>query len=376
MSVNRKHTGAAMSRIKVFFRKINPISVLIWLAVLAVLLLVLWIAGMDPRKESETVAEVPPVLVRTMQVQAHTVRETVLLPGRAAANVSARLAAEKAGRVTMLAAEKGDAVKAGQVLMKLDDRNWQALERQAGIELADAERDLERWTQMKESGAVAASEYDAVRRRRDLAEAAAEQAAVQVAQCTVLSPFDGVVDARFVETGEYVNEGQSVFTVLDLTPLKVQFNIPERDAGAVRTGDRMRILSPALDGVGFEGVVRFIAQEASPQNFTYAAELAVEDPPEGLRPGMMVDAEIQRPQREGAIAVPLAAVIPRRGENIVFVVQDGAAVRRVVILEAVAGQEALISAGLNPGEWLVVEGQRTLQDGVRVQAQGQAQGQE
>jgi len=78
-----------------------------------------------------------------------------------------------------------------------------------------------------------------------------------------------------------------------------------------------------------------------------------------------------RALREGAIAVPLAAVIPRRGEHMVYVVENGVAVRRVVGLDSLAGQEAVINRGLQPGERLVVEGHRGLQDGVAVREDGE-----
>ena len=335
------------------------------LALVGVLILVL--ARMEPRAGQAEPEEDKAVLVRVMEVEPRTVVETATLPGRVAAHVSARLSVEKAGRVVELAADKGDAVKQGQVLLRLDDRHWRVLERQASIELEDAERDLARWERMRESGAVAASDYDAIRRRRELAAATVEQSAVHLDQCRILSPFDGVVDAREVEVGEYVNEGQPVFQVLDLNPMKVRLDIPERDAGAVRVGDIKRVTAPSLGNVAFEARVAFVALEASPGHFTYPVELVVDAPPDGLRPGMIVDIGIQRALREGAIAVPLAAVIPRRGEHVVFVFRDGVAERRVAVLESVAGREALIGSGLEAGELLVIEGHRGLQDGVAVQ---------
>ncbi len=356
-----------MSRMKQGFKDVSAVSVVIWLAVLMVLVLVVVLALRQPPAEAGQAIEVPPPLVRVLDVQARPVRETVLLPGRVAAHVSARLSAEKGGRVIALLKDKGDVVGAGDVLMRIDERHWKALEQQARLDLADAERDLERWTQMQETGAVAVYEYDAVRLRRDLAVLALEQAAVHVDQCTVASPFDGVVDARWVEIGEYVNEGQAAFSILDLNPLKVHVNLPERDAGVVQVGDRKRMTASALSGADVEGRVEFIAQDTDRRSLTYAMELRVDDPPAGWRPGMLVDVEVERSMQAGAIAIPLAAVIPRRGENIVFVVERGAAVRRVVVMEAVAGQEALISAGLHAGERLVVEGHRTLQDGMAVQ---------
>jgi len=358
-----------MNRIRSRIAAVKPASVLAWLAVFTVLALIAALAHRGPRRVEPKIEELPPRLVRVQTIEPRTVRETVTLPGRVLANIGATLSVEKPGRVVELGADKGDSVTAGQVLLRLDDRHWRALGRQAQIELEDAERDQARWERMKAQGAVATAEFDAIRSRRELAAVALEQAEAHLDQCLVRSPFDGVVEARLAESGEYLAEGVAVFRVLSLAPLKVHVNIPERDVAAVRIGDLKPIAAPSLGGLGLrmEGRAVFVAQEASPSSFTYAVELDVDAPPPGLRPGMIVDVEIQRSMREGAIAVPLAAVIPRRGEHVVFVLRDGVAVRRLVGLETVAGQEALLAFGLEAGETLIVEGHRGLQDGVPVQ---------
>jgi len=201
--------------------RIRFASVLIWGFLALVLAGIVLLAVRKPAREKVAVTETQPVLVRVMTIEPRTVREAVWIPGRVAANVSALLSVEKAGRVVECAVDKGDTVSAGQVLLRVDDRDWRALEKRARLELADAERELARWEQMKASGAVAASEYDAIKQRQELAAVAVDQAAVHVGQCTLASPFDGVVDARLIEAGEYATEGQAAFHVLaELTRLR------------------------------------------------------------------------------------------------------------------------------------------------------------
>lgn len=363
-----------MEKGKAWFWKGSPASAVLWLLVVLSVVLIVLFSVFKPHKKETAATASKPVPVRILAVTSKNVPDLVTLPGRVEANVSAMLSAEKPGRVVELAVDKGDVVTKGQVLLQIDRRNWEALQRQAQVELEDAERELVRWTQMKSGGAVAASEFDAVQRRRDLASAAAEQAAVQVDQCTMTSPFDGMVDARKVERGEYVNEGQACLKVLNLSPLKILASVPERDAAVIKAGDVCRITSPSLTRAPFEGRVAFLAQEATPASFTYPLELVVEEPPAGLRPGMIVDVEINRGERENVITVPLASVIPRRGEHVVFVVEQDTAVRRVVSLETITGQEALLGSGLKAGDKLVIEGHRGLQDGVPVLIDGPAEG--
>jgi membrane fusion protein (multidrug efflux system) len=352
--------------VSIQLKQIKPLTIVIWSLLALVVAAIVVLAIVKPEKEELVATEAKPVLVQTVTITPTAIRESVWLPGRVVADVSAHLAAEKSGRVVACLVDKGDQVKKGDVLLRLDDRHWKAMQEQAKLEVADAKRELDRWRQMKASGAVADSAFDAVKQRYDLAVVAAEQAAIHVDQCTLNSPIDGVVDARMIDEGEFANEGQIVFKVLDLTPLKVELSVPERDAAIVSVGDEMTVNASSAGLGTFTARVSFVSQDASPDRFTYGVELTVDKPVEHLRPGMIVDVEIIRSVRDQAIAVPLESVIPRRGEHIVYVVEKGMAIRRVVGVTSLTGGQAVIERGLEPGEKLVVRGHRGLQDGVLV----------
>lgn len=329
---------------------------------LALILIVLLVIIGIPRDEADMLPETS-VPVRVLTVRPQTLHDRIVLPGRVAPNSRVRLSVEKGGRVVELPVDKGDRVGQGDVLLRIDDRHWRAQHRQATVELENAERDLKRWEQMRADGVVADSDYDAVRRRYDIAAAMEASAAVHLEQCTLVSPFDGKVDRREVELGEYVNEGQAVFQILVPKPLKIHVNVPERDVGKVAFGDICQISIPSLPGVVWTAKVNFVAQEALPGGFSFPVELIVQEPSDGLRSGKIVDVSMLREQKEGVMMVPLAAVIPRRGEHLVFVAVDEIAERRVVVLDRIVGQYAVLASGLQAGEQLVVEGHRALQDG-------------
>ena len=115
-----------------------------------------------------------PVPVSVQVVAPRPVADVIDLPGRLEPWVDAQLAPEKAGRIVELAADRGDAVRAGQVLMRIDDRAWRALLTRAEIDLREAEKDHARWEKLKEAGAVSGSDYDSVRARLDRARAATD----------------------------------------------------------------------------------------------------------------------------------------------------------------------------------------------------------
>jgi len=350
--------------------RIRPRAVVLWSLLLIVVVAILLMGKLRKPEESMTSVPEKAVLVRAEAIVPQAIHDTVVLPGTVMADVSAQLAAEKGGRIMSLAVDRGDPVTAGQVLMRIDSRHWEVYRKQAGIELADAERDLARWSKLKGEGAVSTSDFDAMQRRRDLAEVALEDARVNISQCEVISPIGGVVDARYVELGEYVSEAQLVFKIVRPDRLTAALNVPERDISVVEPGMPMRLHCAALPDVAFTGRVDFVAVAGDAYASTFAVELAVEAPPPGLKPGMMVEAELLRAAREGVIVVPFSAVVPKRGEHVVYVVQEGRAVRRVVQIDAIVGTQVVLASGVAEGELLVIEGQRTLQDGVMVSVAG------
>ncbi len=321
------------------------------------------------RPKPEEVLAPPPekaIAVRAMTVLPRDVMDEVLLPGRVLAFVDAQVPARKGAAVAEILADQGDVVEAGQMLLKLENRVWQTLLEQTGIELADARREQTRWQEMRKTGAVSQSEYDAVARRLALASNAVEQAQVHVEQCLVKSPIAGRVEERLVERGEFVNEGQAAYRVVDTSKIKVRIDVPERDVPAIREGDGIRFDVAAAGGATFTGVVSYVSSAARPDTAAFAVELLMDPASAGLKPGMIAAVHVVRGRLVGAVTVPLAAVVPQRGENIVFVVRDGRAVRRVVQLDRFLESEAVVAAGLEGGEDVVIEGQRALQDGVAV----------
>ena len=350
-------------------RRLFPLSagsVVLWASLVLIVVTIIVMSKAKPPEESVEAVEEKAVLVRTLAVEPRAIDDMVVLPGRVEADQSTKLAAEKNGRIVELTVDRGDKVKAGQVLVRIDGRHWKVYGKQAAIELADAERDLVRWEKLMGEGAVSSSEYESIKRRRDLAEVAVEEAAVHVSQCDTVSPIDGVVDARFVEMGEYMVEGQPICAIVNRDQLNVVVNVPEKDIGAVKQDMRLTMRSDALPGQELVGRVDFIAQAGDPTANTFAVELAVQNPPPVLRPGMVVDVDLLRGVRRDAIVVPLAAVIPKRGDHVVFVVKDELAVLRVVRIDEIIGREVVLATGLQAGEQLVVSGHRTLQDGVPV----------
>lgn len=346
-------------------------TVALWVVLILVLVMIIAAASaIKTRKKEEPNGDAVEKLVsvRTRVLSAGDVADTINLPGRIESRERAVVAAEKPGRVARIVHDRGDRVRKGNLLMQIDASVWDAHLKRAKIEQDDADRSYARWEKLKATGDVSGSEFDQVRMRRDLAGVAVQEASVHVENCEVRSPVSGTVNARLIEEGEYANEGQAVFEVVNTDALKVVLNVPEQDVDSVQTEASMRFSVASLDEQIFTGTVSFVAVDAGRTKGTFATELRVDGQSTQLRPGMIASVQLDRGVREGCVAVPLSAVIPKRGEDIVFVIVDGRAIQRVVRIDAIIGNTAILVAGVSPGEQLVIEGQRTLQDGMAVES--------
>jgi len=344
-------------------RKSRMPSLILWGLLLVVLgsivIMALW---RKPPKQTVPQAE-KAVPVKVRRLATREVPDEIDLPGRIEPFVEADLSAEKGGRIVSLEVDKGDRVEAGALLLQLDDRLWAVALRQAEIERRDAEREETRWLELKKTGAVSVSDFDGVVKRRELAQAAVAGARAEVEQCRIRSPISGLVDNRYVEEGEYVTEGMRVLKVVDTSRVKLTVDVPERNVRHATKGRRVVFTVGTRPDSVFTGEVTFVSELASRKSNCFRAEIVVDNGERLLRPGMIAEAALVSEIRKDALVVPLAAVIPKRGEHIVFVVQDGRAVRCVVTIDEIVGFEAVISGGLRVGDRLVVEGHRTLQDG-------------
>ncbi len=340
--------------------------VLAGVTVAGIVLIVLMVAFRRERPRPESPDE-QAVAVRVIHVEPGTREDVVVLPGRIAAWSDVQVAVEQAGRITALHVDEGDRVEEGDALLQIDDRSWQAALDRAAVQAADAQRDLERLRELRATGAVSGSELDAMESRARLAAIAHDEARIQHERCSPVAPLAGMVDRRMVSVGEHVQPGQPVFRIVDADRVKIRFHVPERDIGVVHAGESHRFRLDATADRVFTGTVHVAAQAAEPGGHAFRVELAAENSDGVLRPGMIAQVELLRGILDDSIMLPIEAVVPLKGETVVYTVDDGRAVRRLVRIGGFLDTEVIIRAGIAPGDAVIVDGNRAVVDGTRVQ---------
>lgn len=214
--------------------------------------------------------------VRVTVSAAEPVRNELILQGRTAANRRVDLRAETHGPVSEILVERGAMVAVGQPLVRLsvDEREARLAEARALV----AQREIE-FTVAEElfrRGHRANTQLAAARAALDAARAGLRVAEVEMENLVVTAPFDGVVAERMVEVGDYVDIGDPMVRLLDLDPLRIVAQVSERHLGLIAAGTPGT--ARLLDGRVLEGIVTFVAPEASSATRTFAVELEIPNP--------------------------------------------------------------------------------------------------
>lgn len=232
--------------------------------------------------------------VRAAVFHAESRQTAVIIRGRTEAVRSVQVRAETAGTIIELPVEKGATVEKGDVICRLslnarDARmaEAEALMRQRWLELDAAQKLAARGHRSETQAAASQAAYDAAR-------AQVKQQEVELSHTRILAPFDGVLDARPVEVGDYLQVSQPCATIVDLDPFLVIGQVAETDVDKLREGTIGTAV--LVTGEAVEGVVRFISTTADPATRTFLVELEVPNTERTLRSG--VTAEIRVPSTE------------------------------------------------------------------------------
>lgn len=322
--------------------------------------------------------------VETAIARADTVSVELSSVGSLQARTSARVASQAAGQVATIAAREGSRVERGQVLVRLDARKLEAqlhaaraAAERARAQAENLQRQLERNRELRRKGAISRqafddlqSSYDAARAQLQQAEADAALARRRRLDADIRAPFAGRLGERTFDVGDYVREGDPLFTVTDDDTLEVRFEVPESYSDRLEPGSPMQVRTPAVPDRWFDGAVSFVSPTVDPVNRTVTLKAQVPNPDGRLRAGSSADVRLVLERRPGAVVLPEAVLVPRQGRTLVFLVSGGKAVRREVTVGVRATGRVEIRSGVSAGDTVVTAGQQRLQDGAPVAIQG------
>ena len=327
----------------------------------ALLLPLLWFAGCGAKPEPKAESDRRPTASVRIQVVESKPRQLIEeVVGTVRARVRATLEAKVSGRIDNLPVVLGDAVRTGQLLVRLDAPEVKARLDQATAAMDQAERDWKRITQLFESHTITRAEYDAAEARLSIARGAAAEARALMGYAEVTAPFDGVVTKKWVEVGDHAAPGKPLLDIQDPSALQIDADVPEMIGAKIRRGASLTV---HLDSVARDlpGTVSEIAPASDSVSRTFRVKLDLPPSP-GVMPGQF--ARLLVPLGESvSLRVPIATVVQRGQLELVFVALGEQAQLRLVKTGKRIGDEVEILSGLAAGDKVVTEGAAQLSDG-------------
>ena len=323
--------------------------------------------------------------------------------GYVVARRKAVVSAKIQGRLSELRVEEGSVVREGEILARLESIDYEASVARARAAVQRAEADLgeyRRQLRLSEDLArqkiVSEDQREAAASRVKIAEAQVAQAAADLAfaeaqlQNTVIrAPFSGVVVKKMAEVGESVapippgvnisTSSGAIVALADLATLEVEADVAEANVAKVAGGQPAEVTVEAIPDRRYKAVLRQVIPTADRTKATVQVKVTILDKDKDLKPEMSAKVTFLEPEKEQkaetaaaqpVVLVPRAAVVTRDGKSTVFLVRDGQAQARAVVLGTERQGQVIVKAGLRGGETIVSKPGDELTDGASIRVKG------
>jgi len=336
------------------------------------------LASVPERAAAQQGPDAPPPVVVVVTATTQSMSETVTVPGSVVSRNDAQIAAEVSGVIDTVA-EIGTLIERDGVVAKIDsellqleaDRASAAVKRlEARVKFLDSE--VRRFEELAGKGSGTRQRLDQARSERDMAQqdlaearVALQKARYDLAHAEVKAPFPGRLVTRLVQPGEYIERGDPVARVVDVTALEVTAQIPVGSVAQLKEGDMV-----SIEGPGRSVTAKVRALVPVGDQVSRAAEIRATLAESTWLVGTAVKVATPTAEPHDVVAVPRDAVLLRPDGQAVFRIGEGDVAELVMVKTGLAaGDQVEVTGGIKPGDRVVVRGGETLQPGQKVDIQ-------
>jgi multidrug efflux pump subunit AcrA (membrane-fusion protein) len=396
----------------------------IWFFLIIVLFLFLFSAcskGSGNTVDASTTRN-KPVSVKAISVQSHDLHRPVESVGSLFPYEEVVVSSEVEGKVERVLVDVGDKIAKGQPLVRISptelqltsDQQQATLEqaraklglgekdtdikdvsqvaevKKAAADLYDAEQNFKRTKELFDKGVIPQQSYDVADARLKTAKAnydlavqqvqnmratirqysaSADLAKKKLKDTTIAAPFGGFIKERTVAEGQYLKVQTPVVTIVDVDPLRVRLNVPEKMATWIKNGQLVTLTVEAIPGRDFKGKIWRINPVVQQQTRMFEVEALIENHDFILKPGFFVKASFPSDKVDSILTVPQEAPIFLYGVYKVFVIENGTLREREIKLGEKIGNQVEVISGLNPNDVIAIgDPAHPLREGQAVEA--------
>jgi membrane fusion protein (multidrug efflux system) len=313
-------------------------------------------------KAAEISQEKPPVNVVTVALSPTTITDRINLPGYIEPWTRLKLMAKIKGSITEVLVNDGDRVKKGDILARIEADDFRiAVERaEATYNLTKAEYSRDK--SIYDKGVIPTAALDTNRTNMQRAKADYENAKLLLSRTSITSPMDGIIRRMDAKVGLQLSVGDPIAEILEIDRMKGVIGIPESDVTAVRQLENVDLTVQALGDRIITGKKHFLSPSPETTARLYNLELEIDNSGGEVLAGMFVRADVVKKRIDDTLTVPFYSVISRNDEQYVYVEEEGVARKRNISLGIMEKWMVQVTSGLKPGDKLLIEGHRDVED--------------
>ncbi|NDV83033.1 efflux RND transporter periplasmic adaptor subunit [Bacteroides sp. 51] len=303
--------------------------------------------------------------VNAVTIKEHTLADDINPRGRLMPDEEVDLSFQTSGQVTQINFSEGHQVQKGQLLAKVNDAPLQAQLKKLEAQLKLAQDRVYRQSALLEKDAVSKEAYEQVKTDLEALNADIQLVKANIALTELRAPFDGVISLRQVSEGAYASPTTVIAKLTKVSPLKVEFSIPERYSNQITVGTKV---SFTVDGIldTFYASVYAMASQIDPITNTLTVRALYPNTNNRLLPGKPANIWVRMFELSDAISIPSQAIVPEMGKDKVFLYKNGKAEPVFITKGLRTASDVQVLEGLNVGDTLIVSGTLQLRTGLPV----------
>ncbi|MDR2056787.1 MAG: efflux RND transporter periplasmic adaptor subunit [Dysgonamonadaceae bacterium] len=306
-----------------------------------------------------------PLNVNVKVIEPEALVDYIQVTGSLIPDEEVDLTFEASGKITNIFFLEGTAVAKGQLLAKVNDKpllaELQKLEAQAPL----AEDRVFRQKSLLEKDAVSKEAYEQVNTELEKLHADIDLVKSRIAQTELRAPFDGIIGLRRVSEGAYASPTTVIATLTRITPLKIEFSVPERYANMIHPGINIVFQTPP-DLANYNASIYAVESRVDLNTRSLTVRALFPNTSGRLKPGKTATIEIKSNELKNALLIPNESVIAEMGRDIAYIYSEGKA-KRVELVKGIRSESNIqILEGLSAGDTVILSGIMQLRDGLPV----------
>lgn len=341
---------------------------------LAILILVIFLIFKSLNKKSEDEDMGPPPVMVSTATMGPVVRYISAI-GTLSPYDSVQIKSEIDGKIEKIYFTEGRPVQNGDLLIEFDDKKMNAELEEAKAQYIQAKGEFDAFDKLANRGAAARLKREEKKADMDSKAARLAVCKVNLEKCKISAPFGGIVGLKQISKGQFVTPGTELVKLVDTYPLKVDFKVAEADIGNISIGQDILIFLEGDKSEEYHAQIIAIDPECEKITHSFNIRALLDIPQEiaetinVLRPGRFISVKIPLNQGQQGILIPEGAIEKNGGENSVYIVREGIAMRVLVTLGLQRDGNVEVITGVNEGDLVVTRGQAGVLDGRPVSIQ-------